>query len=415
MLPIEEVRRVPRKQRSRHQARMSRERRPRPLPHAAVRTAPTVRREPHRARDGVPVPHAHVRAAVVPHVVQVEEAAQLRLVGQTPAARGGVQRKRVGGREYGPVRGGRQRDGTEQRTHVDRAVGVDDPARGRGKGMRSGERRSGFLFVVGGVGAWACGRRRRAPEFRELRVRHAAPVRRERVDMHRARRALVVPAERVPGLRQHVALRTVLRYDEVLRLRVHVPQHDRPRGHMHRTLRGQRRRCPLRRQGLPRRTGDARRRAGWPATRALDEYVEQRLHVERLVLEGHHQRARDVARERPLAPRERSVECAEASAHAVAEAEHGGERGPVGVGGGHYGMVLCVGEASAYLWGGLQESKGNVRGSGRGRRRGGRFRAVRQALAYETASVNTSMQETHLEDFPEPSRLCRRAAHGLAE
>ncbi len=336
MLPIEEVRRVPREQRSRHQARMPREWRPRPLPHAAVRTAPAVRREAHRARDGVPVPHAHVRTAVVPHVVQVEEAAQLRLVGQTPAARGGVQRERVGGREHGPVRGDREWDGSEERAHVDRAVGVDDPARGRGEGMRSGERRGGSLFVVGGVGAWAGGGRSRAPELRELRVRHAAPVRRERAHMHRARRALVVPAERVPGLRQHVALRTVLRYDEILRLRVHVAQHDRPRGHTHLTFRGEGRRVPLRRQRLPRRTGDARRRAGGPTPRALDEYVEQRLDVERLVLEGHHQRARDVPRERLLAPRERIVECAEASAHAVAEAEHGIERGPVGVLSGYY-------------------------------------------------------------------------------
>ncbi len=46
---------------------------------------------------------------------------------------------------------------------------------------------------------------------------------------------------------------------------------------------------------------------------------------------------------------------------------------------------------------------------------GGRFRAVEQALAYEPANVGISIQETYLEDLPEPSRLSRRAAHGLAE
>lgn len=66
------------------------------------------------------IPHLHVRAAGVLHVVRVEGA--------------------LGGRGRGAVRCGRERDGPAERAHVDRA---DDPAHGRGERVRVGSGSAG--------------------------------------------------------------------------------------------------------------------------------------------------------------------------------------------------------------------------------------------------------------------------------
>jgi hypothetical protein len=98
--------------------------------------------------------------------------------------------------------------------------------------------------------------------------------------------------------------------------------------------------CPATSKGVPLRCGDA---GGRTRERRLNQHVEERLGVHRLVLEGHEQHAPDMARERHGAVLDLIVDTSNARPHTVSEFEHLGACRPVGLAGRDLGVRMDLG------------------------------------------------------------------------